>query len=262
MESYSLGTVFDCQGRYGAAVKAKGEALQAFRGLNLRDVWLSEILGGLGYSLALSGRADEAAKHFDEAMTVARDLKNVSQEAQILRFRAENAFWKGDTKGAAQLAGEAAQAASRTSDRSLDLAAQFTAASISASAQPTRAAAAVLAQIGRQAETAGLTYLSVWCALQRADTLLKAGDRQQAHELVDQTLARAETLGLRELQARGEYVLAATLRLSGDPQSRRHYAAALQILEEMKREDGSGSLLERADLKTIHAECAKWSQAS
>ena len=121
MESYSIGTIFDCQGRYGAAVKSKGEALQAFRGLKLRDVWLSEILGGSGYSLALSGRADEAAKHFDEAMTVARDLKNVSQEAQILRFRAENAFWKGDTKGAAQLAGEAAQAASRTSDRSLDL---------------------------------------------------------------------------------------------------------------------------------------------
>jgi hypothetical protein len=79
---------------------------------------------------------------------------------------------------------------------------------------------------------------------------------------VEPTLARAETLGLRELQARSEHVLATTMRLAGDTQARRHYAAALQILEEMKREDGSGRLLERADLKAIHAECAKWSQAS
>jgi hypothetical protein len=30
----------------------------------------------------------------------------------------------------------------------------------------------------------------------------------------------------------------------------------------MKREDGSQNLLDRADLKSIHAECVKWSQAS
>jgi len=261
-ESYSIGMIFDYQGRYGAAVRSKSEALQTFRDLKLRDYWLSEILGGLGYSLALAGRPDEASKHLDEALTVARDLKHASQEAQVLRFRSENACWKGDTKGAAQLAAQAVQAASRSSDRSLDLAAQFTAANISASVRPTRAAAATLAQIGRRAEIAGLPYLSAWCTLQRADTLLRVGDRQQAREQAEQTLAKAETLGLRELQARSEYVLAATLRLGGDAQSRRHYAAALQILEEMKREDGSQNLLDRADLKSIHAECVKWSQAS
>jgi hypothetical protein len=142
----------------------------------------------------------------------------------------------------------------------LEIWAQFTAANISAAAEPTRAAAASLAQIGNRAERGGLVYLSVWCALQRAETCLRSGDRQQAHELIEPPLARAETLGLRELQARSEYVLAATLRIGGDAQSRRHYAAALQILEEMKREDGNGRLLERSDLKIIHAECVKWSK--
>ena len=51
------------------------------------------------------------------------------------------------------------------------------------------------------------------------------------------------------------------MRLDRDAQSRRHYAAALQILEEMKREDGTQSLFERADLKAIHAECERWSRA-
>jgi len=262
MESYSIGTIFDCQGRYGAAVRSKGEALQAFRGLKLRDVWLSEILGGSGYSLALSGRADEAAKHLDEALALARELKNSSQIAQVLRFQAESAFWKGDAKSAARLAGEAVQAASRASDRSMDLWAQFAAANISAAAQPSRSLASSLGQIGQRADIAGLAHLSVWCMLQRADTLLRAGDSRQAHEQVERALAKAETLGLRELQARGEYVLAAAMRLGGGAQYRRHYATALQILEEMKREDGSQSLLERADLKAIHAECVKWSRAS
>jgi len=262
MESYSIGTIFDYQGRYGAAAKSKGEALQVFRDLKQRDIWLGEILSGSGYSLALSGRADAASKILDEALALTRELKSSSLLAQVLRFQAENAYYKGDMKGAARLAEEAVQAASRASDRSLGLWAQFTAANISAAAQPTKAAAAAFAQIGRRAEVAGLTYLSVYSALQRADALLRAGDGQQAHELVEPTLATAETLGLRELQARSEYVLATSMRLTGDAQARRHYTTALQLLEAMKREDGNQTFLERADLKVIYAACVQWSKAS
>jgi len=262
MESYSIGTIFDYQGRYGAAAKSKGEALQAYRDLKQRDFWLGEILSGSGYSLALSGRADEASKNLDEALALARESKNSSLVAQVLRFQAENAYFRGDTRGAGRLAEEAVRAASQSADRSMDLWAQFTAANISAAALPTKATAATFAQIGRRAEVAGLTYLSVYSALQRADTLLRIGDHKQAHELVEQTLAKAETLGLRELLARCEYVLATTMRLTGDSQARRHYTTALQLLEAMKREDGNQKLLERADLKVIHAECVQRSKAS
>ena len=155
------------------------------------------------------------------------------------------------------------QAASRASDRSMDLWARFTAANISAAgAAHARRRRPPSAQIGRRAKSAGLAYLSVYCALQQADALLRSGDHQQARLLAEDTLARAETLGLRELRARSEYVLAAALRLGGNAQARRHYTAALQLIEEMAREDGSQKLLERADLKAIHAECVRWSKTS
>jgi tetratricopeptide (TPR) repeat protein/tRNA A-37 threonylcarbamoyl transferase component Bud32 len=262
IESYSIGTIFDYQGRYGAAVKSKGEALQAFRDLKQRDVWLGEILSGTGHSLALSGRPDDASKHLSEALALAGELKNASLTAQVLLYQAENAFLKGDAKDAARLAGESVKAASRSSDRSLVLSARFTAANISAAAQPTKATAAVFAQIARRAEIGGLTYLSVCSALQHAGALLRIGDQRQAQEQVEQTLAKAETLGLREVLARSEYVLATTMRLAGDRQARRHYTTALQLLEEMKGEDGNQRLLERADLKVIHADCERWSKAS
>jgi hypothetical protein len=258
IESYSIGTIYDYQGRYGAAVSSKSEALQVFRDLKVRDVWFGEILSGAGSSLTLAGRTDDGAKNLDEALSVARELKNASLVAQVLRFQAENAFARGDAKNAARLADDAVQAASRASDRSMDLWARFAAANMSAAAQPPRATAATLAQIGRQAQTSGLAYLAVDCALQQADTLIRAGDHSQARLLAEDALARAETQGLRELRARSEYVIATALRLAGNAQARKRYAEAQQLLEEMAREDGAQKLLERADLKAIHDECVKW----
>src|SRR5215475_5636863 len=75
IESYSMGNIFDYQGRYGAAIKSKEEALQTFRDLKQRDMWLGEILGGYGNSLSLDGRTDESKKILEEAMTVARELQ-------------------------------------------------------------------------------------------------------------------------------------------------------------------------------------------
>ena len=74
----------------------------------------------------------------------------------------------------------------------------------------------------------GLTYLSVYASLQSADTHLRTGNFQQARQDVERTLARAETLGLRELQARAEYVLASALRaakIPGAPPLRRRPTA-------------------------------------
>jgi hypothetical protein len=104
--------------------------------------------------------------------------------------------------------------------------------------------------------------LSVYASLQSADAHLRAGNAQQARQDIERTLARAETLGLRELQARAEYVLASALRALNDPQARRHYATAKQLFDEIKREDGNQKMLERADLKAIYADCVQWSKAA
>ena len=68
-----MGTIFDYQGRYGAAVKAKGEALQTFRDLKVSGIAGSaRSLSGYGNSLSLAGRLAEAEKILAEALEVAR----------------------------------------------------------------------------------------------------------------------------------------------------------------------------------------------
>lgn len=254
IESYSIGTVFDYQGRYGAAVASKNEALQAFRELEQRDFWLGEILSGHGASLALAGRLDESEKSLEEALTLAREIQNNGLIAQILRIQSDRLLYRGHTAEAAKLADQAAQTASRASDRALQLWAQAQVARVAAVARPTRSVATSLANISREANTSGSIYLSVLTSLESAETLLRLGDSRGARQSVGTTLARAESLGLRELLARSEYVLAETMRAANDPQARRHYATAQRILEEIKREEGAQQVLERTDLKRVHAE--------
>jgi hypothetical protein len=243
-------------------VKSKGDALQAYRDLKQRDFWMGEILSGQGRSLALAGRLDDSAKGLNEALALARELQNAGLIAQVLRFQAERLFYAGDVRGAAKLAEQAAQAAARSQDRTLDILAQAEAARVSAALQPSRAAAATLAKIGRQAEVAGLTYLSLHCALEGAYALLQTGAHGEALQQAQTVNARAESLELRELVVKSGYVIATAMRLTKDPQARRHYASSLQFIDEMRREEGSQTLLDRADLKAIHAECVRWSQAS
>jgi serine/threonine protein kinase/tetratricopeptide (TPR) repeat protein len=261
IESYSIGTIFDYQGRFGAAVKSKEEALATFRELKLRDMWLGEILGGYGNSLSLSGRLDEATKSLDEAMNVARELQNPILIAQTLRFQADRLFLGSDVTAASRLADQAAQAGSRAPDRSLALAAKADAVMMASAVQPTRALASQLGTLSQEADTLGLQFLSVDSALRRAETLLKLGDRAAARQEVDRSLARADTLGFRLLRAKALYLRAEILRLAHDPQARAEYASALRLLEEIKGEDGNQQVLKRADLAVMHADCLRWSKA-
>ncbi len=161
LESYGIGTIFDYQGRYGAAVKSKEEALKAFRDLNQRDVWLGEILSGLGSSLSLSGRTEEAAKPLDEAMALAKELQNTILTAQTLRLQAERLYYAGDATAAQQLAEQAAQDASKTADKGLSLQAQASAAIAAAALGSTKLNATRLGTLARDADSLGLKALAV-----------------------------------------------------------------------------------------------------
>ena len=253
IESYSTGTVFDHQGRYGAAVKAKEDALQALRELGQRDVWLGEVLSGYGNSLSLAGRAEDAVKPLEEALSLARELQNPILIAQTMRFQATRLVSAGDLKGAATLADQAADAASRTSDKSLQLMAQVQVASLAA-AQPTPALAARLAKLAQDADSLGLPSLAVECAVSRADVLIKLKDRAAGQREVDRALARAETLGFRLLAARAHYARAEALRQAGDADARREYGVTVRLLSDLSREDGNQNVLKRADLAGLFAD--------
>jgi tetratricopeptide (TPR) repeat protein len=262
IESYSIGTIFDYQSRYGAAVKSKEEALRAFRDLKQRDMWLGEILSGYGNSLSLSGRMDNAVRSLDEAMNVAKELKDQALIAQTTLFQANRLYYSGDFKGASGLAEQAAQAASNTSDPSLVLLARAATATTAVAEPPSRIVASKLAGFVREADRLGLKSLAFDCAILRAETLLKLGDRATARQEADRALGKAETLGLRLPLAKAHYVRAEVLRLGGDAKARAEYAVALRLLEEIKGEDGNQDVLKRADLGAIYAECAQWSKAA
>jgi tetratricopeptide (TPR) repeat protein len=262
IESYSIGTIFDYQGRYGAAVKSKDEALQAFRDLKQKDRWLGEILSGLGRSLALSGRMDAAGQRLEEAMTLARDLRNPGLTSQIMTFQADRLYVGGDIKGANRLAEQALQAGSRQPDRALALLSQVEMAMTAAALQPSQALASKLGALAQQADTLGLKSLAVECSLHRAETLLKLGDRAIARREAERALTQAETFGLRPLLATAHYVRAEVLRLTGTAEARADYASALRLLDEIKGEEGSQDVLTRADLGPMREACARWSKAA
>jgi len=262
IESYSIGTIFDYQGRYGAAIKSKEEALTSYRDLKQKDMWLGEILSGVGRSLSLGGRMDDATKHLDEAMSLARDLNNPTLIAKTTRFQADRVYFTGDVKGANRLAEQASQAAARASDRSLALLAQGQAAMTAAAMQATPALAARLATLAQDADTLGLKSLAVECTVQRADALFKLGNREDARLEAERAIAQAETFGFRVSLARAHFVRGEVLRQNGSAEARTDYAAALRLLDEIKGEEGSQSVFARADLGPMREACARWSKAS
>jgi tetratricopeptide (TPR) repeat protein len=230
--------------------------------LKQHDVWLGEILGGYGSSLSLAGRTNDAKASLDEALKLANELQNPNLIAQTMRFQANRLYYAADVKAALQLAEQAAQAAARGSDRSLTLLAQANVAMIASAAQPTKALAARLATLSQDADKLGLKSLSVECAVQRSETWLKLGDTASARQEVDRSLAKAEELGLRIPLVKAHYLRATILRAAGDLEARREYAAALRLFDEIKGEDGAQSVLTRADLKPIYAECLERSKSS
>jgi tetratricopeptide (TPR) repeat protein len=235
-------------------------ALQVFRDLKQRDMWLGEILGGYGNSLSLSGRFDDATKSFDEAMTVARELRNQSLIAQTTMFQANRLYYRGDIKGASGLAELASQAASPASDPSLALLIQTVVATTAAAEQPSRAIATRLTGLAQEAERLGLNVLALDCAILRTGILLKLGDRATARDEADRALAKAETLGIRLPLARAHHARAEVRRLGGDAKAPEEYAVALRLLDEIREEDGNQNVIKRADLGAIYADCVRWSK--
>jgi tetratricopeptide (TPR) repeat protein len=264
IESYSMGTIFDYMGRYGAAVKAKEDALQAFRELKISgNVWLGEFLSGLGNSLALSGRLDEAPKDLDEAMGLGTEIKNASLVAQTARFKADRLNLVGDGKGAVAAAAEAQKLAAQSQDKSLVFMAKVTAAVSDSAASPATAAlAARFGELSTEADLLGLKALSVECLLHRAEALLASGDRTGARTQADRVIAKAETGNFRLVLAKARYVKAEALRQSKDSAAQAEYQTALRLFNDIKAEDGNANILKRADVGRIYDDSVKWSKGT
>src|SRR6266850_544128 len=254
IQSYSMGTIFEYQGRYGAALKSKEEALKTFRELQDRSFWMAEILSGYGNSLSQVGRYDEAQKNLTEAMTLARELQNKTLVAQILNFQGGTFYYRGDIKSAADLFSQALAATSGDVEKDVVLLSKLNSAKCAVEEKRGQAAIAPLKALVQEADSVGLKHISTEAALALAEALLSAHQYPAARKQLETSLRTSEKLGLQALLARSHYLLARTLELAGSggaADAAQHYAKAKRIVETIHQESGSDGILKREDLRSI-----------
>jgi eukaryotic-like serine/threonine-protein kinase len=258
-DSYDMASVFEYQGRLGAALKSREDALKTFRDLKDRSFWMGEILSGYGKSLALVGRPDEADKALEESLGIARELKNETLISQVIEYQGDTAFYRGDVKAARVLHAQALQSATAAKNAERVLLAK--AALAGDDVQLGRAAAVIpqLRALSQQADSRGMKYLAVELSLDLSEALLKTRTFPQARQELERALTRCDKLGLNALKVRGEYLLATVLRLSGNGGlAAGHYRQSLKWLQDIQKEVGSDTVLHRADFAAISADAGKW----
>ena len=254
IESYSMGGIFAEQGLYGAAIKARAEALAAFKTLNDRGFWMAEILSGYGTALVEAGRGADAKEPLNEGLALARQLGNRVLIAQTLTAEANRLRYSGDIDGARTQADLAVQEAERASDRHVLLVAQINQARLAAAHTATPALTARFASLGQEADAAGLKALSVECAIGRAELLVRGRQYPAARQELERIVARSENLGLRTAQAEAHHQLGRVFAAQNDAaEARRQFAEAFRLFEEMKKEAGA-AIVTRADLRPAYEE--------
>jgi tetratricopeptide (TPR) repeat protein/tRNA A-37 threonylcarbamoyl transferase component Bud32 len=263
IESYSMGTLFDYQGRFGAAVNSKQDALKTFRDLKDRTYWMAEILGGYGQALTLAGRGEESRPYLDEALNLSRELKNEGLVAQTLAFEGDVPYYRGDPNSSRPYYERALQAAahSKEPDKVLIAKADLAKADLEAG----RAAAAIISlrSLVRQAEDQGFAYLAVESSVYMADAMLRNHDGLHARQELERALLQADSLGLKPLSAKAQYLLATALRLSGNQaEAQQHYRGAVQLLDLMHKEAGAEKILQRSDFRAIYEDASHWAEVA
>jgi tetratricopeptide (TPR) repeat protein len=255
--------LYGYQGRYGAALNSEQEALKTFQELQDRSPTMADILSGYGGALAEAGHWEKAQKTLGEALSLAREVKSQPVVAQTLNFQADCAFYRGEFKSAQALYGQALETASRTKDREQVLASKFGLAKVALREGRSREAVNSLRALAQEADSLGLKYLSVECAVELGEALVNTKDYSRARQELEPALAKAERLGLRTLEAEDQHLLATALRAAGKgTEATPHYREALRLLDEIRKEAGAERVMERADLKPVYTDSAHWSQAN
>src|SRR5262249_30653674 len=114
-----------------------------------------------------------------------------------------------------------------------------------------------LKTLAQESDAVGLKYLSAECSVSLGEALLNARQYPAARQELEGAVRKGERLGLKALRAQAHYLLAQTLQHSGSAaDASSHSREARRLLEEIRSESKSDTLLNRADLKRIAAEPA------
>ena len=252
--SNGMAAVFEYQGRYGAALNAREDALKAFRELNDRTTWMVETLNGYGHTLSLLGRSADAGKILGEALALANEIKNDADIAQALNFQGESLFYDGDLKRAKTLFDKALQTATRSKDRGALLAVKINLGRWALAQGRAREIVPEFKSLAGEADAQGLKYWTAECFIYRTQGLISTSDYRAAQDEVDAVRRTAEKLGLKFTAAQAHYLQAEIFQNSGKTaEAASQYQQARQMLVDISKEAHSDSFLKRSDLRPIVA---------
>lgn len=254
LESESMAIIFAAQGRYGAALGSMQDALKIFQQIKERTHFTVEITGGWGNLLSQVGRGDEGHASIADALNIAHEIKNDSVASLAVNWMGDEYFYKGDYGSARQQYDRALELASKASSREQILLSKVDKAKTDVSQGHAAAAIPALRKLQQEADMLGLKSLSVECSVYLGAATNAAKDPKGARQELDKALARSEKLGLRVLQAKAHYYLAQS---GNAKEATPHYREVVRILESISKEDGTGRVLERADLQGMYRDSTK-----
>ncbi len=250
IESYSLGTLFDYQGRFGAAINSKQEGLKTFREIKDRTYWMAKMLGGAAESLILAGRGDEGKSDLEEGLNLSRELKSDGMVAELLGYQGDAFFYSGDFKSAHAAFAQALQAATRSKEPVTIVTAKANLAKVQVQEKRAQEAISGLPALIQQANDLGQKYTAVESSLFLAEAMMQSHDFAHARQELERALLLSDKLGMQPLSARAHYLLATMARESGNnSEAQDNYREALRLLDAMKKDPGAEKLLQRAGLQ-------------
>ena len=262
IESYCLGDLFGYQGRFGAAINSKQDALKTFREVKDKTFWMAKMLDGVAGALIRAGRGDEAKSYVDEALSISRQLKNDGMVAETLGLQGDMLFYAGDSKSAHSSYAQALQAAIRSKEPDTILIAKANLAKVEVQEKSGREAISSLKQLIQQADSVGQKYLAVESSVFLAEAMMQTRDTAHAREELEHALLLADKLGMQPVSARIHYLLATIEAAAGNSNDARdNYREALRLLDVMKKDPGAEKLLQRTDFKAIYEASTAGAQA-
>ncbi len=263
VDSYSLGILFDNQGRFGAAINSKQTALKSLQDLKDKTTTMTQVEGGYGESLILAGRGEEAKTYLDDALRLAREQKNDGLVSQTLGFQGDAAYYRGDWKSARGFYEQALQAAVRSKEPDRILTAKVNLTKVTLQEGHVQQAIPSLRQLMQQADEQGAQNISVECSIYVGEALLQSHDNAHAEQELERALLRADKIGMKPLSAQANYLLGIALHASGNqPDAKQHYRTTVQLLDDMRKEPDADKILQRSDFKAIYDQATREAQAT
>jgi tetratricopeptide (TPR) repeat protein len=257
--SDGLAELFAAQGRLGAALNAQQDSVKNAQQLEQQSgTALAESQADYAHILILLGRGLEGQKTLDESLNAARSAQAEALVAKILNFQGESFYYRGDFKTARPLFEHAQQSAAKAKELIQSLAARLNLAKVSIKEGHAAAAVTTLKALRNEADSLGVKYVATKCSVALGDALLQTKDYPHAQDELQSAVRKSEDLGMKSLLPEGHYLLSQALLKNGkQSDADRHLQQAAQLVEEMRQESKSDSLLQRADLKPIVEEAKK-----